>query len=118
MKILFLIIFISLPVFACKSKAPESIIRAMVNGQQVAGKDCSELPEEACVCFDGIELKDHDYIDGELIPNSDKKFAREVAEKNAQDAAKAKEDKCKNFSFKGSTIAALRAELNESLECR
>ena len=32
------------------------------------------------------------------------------------EAAKAKEDKKKNFQFKGSTIAALRAELNEWLE--
>ena len=32
------------------------------------------------------------------------------------EAKKAKEDKKKNFSFKGATIAALKAELNEWLE--
>lgn len=32
------------------------------------------------------------------------------------EAAKAKEEKKKNFQFKGNTIAALRAELNEWLE--
>ena len=117
MKILFLLIFISLPVFACKSKAPESIVKAMTLGQSVTGKDCSELPEEKCVCFDGIDVMDSDLIDGELIPNPDKKFARELKEKSEAEAAKAKEEKCKAFSFKGKTIAELRSELNESLEC-
>lgn len=116
MKTLILLFLISLNAFA--NSAPESIVRAMINGEQVPGKDCKEVPEERCINFAGLELRDHDLIDGQLVANPDKKFARELKEKNEKEAAKAKDDKCKSFSFKGTTIAQLRQELNESLECK
>jgi hypothetical protein len=53
-----------------------------------------------------------------LVESPVKKAAREQKEKNDAEVVKAKEEKCKSFSFKGTTIAQLRAELNESLECR
>lgn len=62
-----LLIFVSTPAISCNSKAPESIIRAMVNGEQVVGKDCSELPDEACICFDGIDLQDSEYVDNLVV---------------------------------------------------
>lgn len=52
-----------------------------------------------------------------LVESEAKKAAKIAANKALADAEKAKADKCKNFSFKGSTIAQLKAELNESLEC-
>jgi hypothetical protein len=57
--------------------------------------------------------------DGVKLVNSEaKKAAREAAEKARVEALKAKEEKCKNFSFKGATIAALRQEMNEWKECK
>lgn len=59
------------------------------------------------------------FINGKKLVNSEaKKAAREAAEKNAEDAKKAKEEKCKSFSFKGTTLKQVVAELNESLECK
>lgn len=107
---------ISLNAFA--NSAPESIVRAMIAGEQVPGKECKDIPEEKCIYFGDKDLQTVDLIDGELVENPDKKFAKELAEKNAKDAAKAKEDKCKNFTFKGTTIAQLKQELNDERECR
>jgi hypothetical protein len=113
--VLFLI-FVSTPTLACLSQAPESIVKAMIAGQSVAGKDCSELPEERCVCFDGKDLAVFDLIDGELVENSDKKFARglrEKADKDAEDSKKARraaaKDVLKSFSCAGAnTVAAAK----------
>jgi hypothetical protein len=53
-----------------------------------------------------------------LVVSEAKKAAREKKEKDDETAAKAKEEKCKTFSFKGTNMAALRAELNEWKECK
>ncbi len=91
--------------------------------------DC-QLKLEALVCQFGQPIKNLESmsvycalevfkVDGKILVNDPvKKAAREEAERLAKDAAKAKEEKCKNFSFKGTTIAQLKQELNESLECR
>lgn len=114
-----ILLLISFPVFACQNSLPESEARKAIALEPNAGsKSCKDLPEEKCVCYDGIDFRDADLIDGELVHNSDKKFARELKEKNEKDAEKAKEEKCKAFSFKGATIAQLRQELNESLGCK
>lgn len=106
--------------FACRNQLPESEVIKALNLEPNAGsKSCADLPEEKCVCYDGIDWRDAELIDGELVHNSDKAFARELAEENAEKARKEKEEKCKNFSFKGTTIAQLRTELNEWVgECK
>lgn len=158
--------------FAQKNSAPESIIRAMIAGTPIAGKECKDAPEERCFSFDGIDIRDHELVDNmvldfirkeqesqcldelncqeqlealvcslgspvknleslsvycaveaykkdgvKLVESAAKKAARLASEKAAEDSKKALELKCKSFSFKGTTIAALRQELNESLEC-
>ena len=55
-----------------------------------------------------LEADKHKYPEGYLVEYED--LTSEI------EAQKAKEDKKKNFSFKGTTIAALRNELNEWLE--
>jgi hypothetical protein len=104
---------------ACKLSIPESYIPTFLN-PPVYGhyQKCEDKPEEKCHCVEKVDPWTADLIDGELIPNPDKKFARELAEKNARDAEKAKEEKCKTFLFKGNTIAQLRQELNDERECR
>lgn len=115
---LFLLIT-STPAFACKLSIPERDVARFL-APPVSGHylKCEDYPEDKCHCVENVDPWATDYIDGELIANPDKKFARELAEKNAEDAKKAKEEKCKNFVYKGTTIAQLRQELNESLECR
>ena len=57
--------------------------------------------------------------DGVKLVESEAKRAAKIAkEKAEEDAKKAKEDKRKNFSFKGTTPAKLRDELNEWLEAQ
>lgn len=51
-----------------------------------------------------------------LVENPAKEAARKLAEKNKEDAEKAKELKKKSFEFKGTSIAQLRAELNEFIQ--
>lgn len=104
---------------ACKLSIPERDISRFL-APPVSGHylKCEDYPEDKCHCVEAVDPYASDYIDGQLIPNPDKKFARELAEKNAADAEKAQEAKCKSFSFKGKTIAELKAELNESLGCR
>ena len=53
-----------------------------------------------------------------LVESEAKKAAKMAADKAKEDAEKVKADKCKSFTFKGNTIAQLKVELNESLECR
>lgn len=91
--------------------------------------DC-QLKLEALVCSLGSPVKNLESLsvycaveaykkDGvKLVESPAKKTARLASEKAAEDSKKALELKCKSFSFKGTTIAALRQELNESLECR
>jgi hypothetical protein len=66
--------------------------------------------------FETIEqLQAHKAIRKEASPDST--FKEE--DHSAEEALKrAREDKCKNFIFKGVTIAQLRQELNDSMECR
>lgn len=167
-----ILLLISFPVFACMNQIPESEARKAISLEPNAGsKSCKDLPDEKCVCYDGIDFRDAELIDNlvldfirkekaescldeadciakeealicdlgkvirtenevycaveaykkdgvKLVNSEAKKAAREAAEKNAEDAKKAKEEKCKSFSFKGTTLAQLRAELNESLECK
>lgn len=105
--------------FACKLSIPESYVTTFLN-PPVSGhyEKCEDRPSEKCHCVESVDPWATDFIDGELVHNSDKAFAREHSENMAREAEKAKEEKCKTFSFKGATIAALRQELNESMECR
>lgn len=61
----------------------------------------------------GEEMAAHKLLRQEASPESTFEEIDTTAE---VEAAKAKEEKKKNFQFKGATIAALRAELNEWLE--
>lgn len=114
-----ILLLVSFPVFACKLSIPESYVPTFLN-PPVSGhyQKCEEKPEEKCHCIEDKDPWATDLIDGELVHNPDKKFAREHSEKLAEEAKKAKEEKCKNFSFKGTTIAALKAELNEWKDCK
>lgn len=113
------IMAISLPAFSCRNTIPLSEAKKAVALEPNAGsKTCADLPREKCLCFDGVDWRETDLIDGELISNPDKKFARELAEKNREDSEKQKHDKCHSFQFKGATIAQLRSEMNEWLECK
>jgi hypothetical protein len=117
MKYLFLLL-ISLPSFACmNSISPSDLKKVVESGSYQVAETLTYRGVDA-VCIDDKNLLEHDLIDGELIYNSDKAFAKENSEKAARDAEIVKRDKCKSFSFKGKTIAELRQELNESLECK
>jgi hypothetical protein len=117
MKILYLLILISLPVFACKNRIPESEARKAIALEAGAGsKSCADLPDEKCLCYDGVDWYSVDLIDGQLIENSDKKFAKELKERNEKDTLKAKAEKRRNFELKGKTILELKAELNEWIQ--
>ena len=59
------------------------------------------------------EIEAHKLKRQEASPDSTFEEIDTTAETEAK---KAKEEKKKNFSFKGTTIAALRSELNEWLE--
>ena len=52
---------------ACRNSAPESIIKAMTEEREVAGKECKDLPEEQCVCFDGLDVISAELIDNMVI---------------------------------------------------
>lgn len=114
-----IILFLSInTAFACQLSIPERDITRFLN-PPVSGHylKCEDYPEDKCVCVESVDPYATDLIDGELVYNADKAFARELFLKSSDDTKKAKETKCKSFSFKGSTIAQLRNELNESLEC-
>lgn len=119
MKYLIIFILSINTAFACKLSIPERDVARFL-APPVSGHylKCEDYPEDKCHCVENVDPWATDLIDGELIPNPDKKFAREHSEKMKADAKKAKEEKCKAFSFKGATIAQLRQELNESLECK
>ncbi len=117
--IIFIFLFVSFPALACRLGIPESYVQTFLN-PPVSGhyEKCESKPSEKCHCVEDIDPWTHDFINGELVYNSDKAFAKELADKNAKDAEEAKKSKCKDFSFKGSTIAALKLELNEWKDCR
>jgi hypothetical protein len=117
--LIYIFFFVSFPALACQLSIPERDIARFL-APPVSGHylKCEDYPDDKCICVENIDPWATDLIDDELVYNSDKAFARENSEKAAKDAEKAKEDKCKNFSFKGNTIAQLRQELNESLGCR
>ena len=78
---------------ACKLSIPESYVPTFLN-PPVSGhyKKCEEATKEKCVCVENVDPWATDLIDGELVPNSDKKFAREHSEKVARDNEKLKEE--------------------------
>jgi hypothetical protein len=113
------LILILLPSLALANYMSPSDIRACQAGQpsvvhlsgEKCGSDCVQVPQ-------GFDCTIFDLIDGSLVENADKKFAKEHSEKLAKEAEAAKEEKCKAHTFKGTTIAQLRAELNEWKECK
>jgi hypothetical protein len=120
MKIILILVFIfSFNSFACRNFIPESEARKAVALEPDAGsKTCQDLPQEKCLCFDGVDWRDTDLVDGQLVLNPDKKFARELAEKSAKESeekaaldAKSAEELIQNFDFKATTIAGLKTEL-------
>ena len=82
--------------FACKLSIPESYIPTFLT-PPVSGhyKKCEEAPEEKCVCVESVDPWSTDLIDGELVQNSDKKFARDLKVKNEAEAEKISEEKRK-----------------------
>jgi hypothetical protein len=122
----FTIIFIiTFPVFACVNFIPESeAIKAIALEPNAGSKTCADLPQERCLCFEGIDWKEVDLIDGELIPNPDKKFARELKEKNESDALQLKlearklaRERLKALNPDGArTIADLKAMVRDLIE--
>ncbi len=113
--LIFIFLLVSFPVLACKLSIPESYVPTFLN-PPVSGhyEKCESKPSEKCVCVETVDPWINDYIDGSFVYNSDKDFQKKLKE----DAKKAAEDKCLNFSFKGSTIAALKIELNEWKDCK
>lgn len=117
MKYLFILLFTS-PAFACMNRISPADAKKVIEAGSYQVAETLTYDGADFICIDGKNLLESDLIDGELIANPDKKFARELAEKNKAEAEKAKEEKCKNFSFKGATIAALKAEMNEWKDCK
>ncbi len=113
----FYVFFYVIEAKACQLSIPESYVPTFLN-PPVSGhyKKCEEAPEEKCVCVENVDPWATDLIDGELVPNSDKKFARELKEKKERDDEVSKRDKRKNFKFTGKTIAELRDQMNEWLD--
>lgn len=111
--------FISMPALACKLSIPESYIPTFLAPPVIGHyQKCEDRPKDKCHCVENVDPWTTDFIDGELVHNSDKKFAKELAEKNAEQARIQKEEKCREFRFNGTTIAALREEMNGWLECK
>jgi hypothetical protein len=113
-----LLLITTTPALACLNKISPVDARRVIEAQSYQAAETLTYQGEDAICIDGKDLLVHDLIDGELVENSDKKFSKEHSEKLAEEARKAKEEKCKNFSFKGATIAALRQEMNEWKECK
>jgi hypothetical protein len=62
---------------ACLNFIPESeakrIIAASPNPIAGSGITCTDLPDEACLCFDGIEWEAAEIVEGKLV-NDEKKL--------------------------------------------
>lgn len=115
------------------SELTDNMVLDFIRKEQEASceseEDC-QLKLEALVCESGSPIKNLESMsvycaiefmkkDGvKLVVSPAKKAAKEAAEKAEKEAQKAKEEKCKSFQFKGATIAALRAEMNEWKECK
>jgi hypothetical protein len=52
---------------ACKNSAPESVVRAMTKEQEIEGKECKDLPDEQCICFDGIDVNSAELVDNMVL---------------------------------------------------
>lgn len=123
-----LFLITSTPALACQLGIPESEAIKAINLEPNAGsKSCADSPEEKCVCYEGKDWATSDLVDGELVYNSDKAFAKErkeqsekdavkLAEQKKIDAIKAVKDSAPLEDAKGSTVAALRAEVNELIK--
>jgi hypothetical protein len=81
MKFIIIIILslISFNSFAkCLSKAPISAVRTYIESTvPVAGVDCSERPDEECICFDGIESWKVVDLEDEMV-NGEAKYSAKI----------------------------------------
>lgn len=108
--------------------SPDDLASCALDGQRefFSKPDlCEEKKGVRCLALDSdTDCKIVDLIDGELIPNPDKKFARELKEKSDLDAEKAKQDarKLARERLKAAdpdrarTIADLKAMIKDLLE--
>lgn len=94
--IIILAILFNTSLFAATGFISESAVRACGEGEVISvfyeQGECEKSGEKCFMITHEQNCKDFDLIDGELIPNHDKKFARELAEKNRAEAEKEREE--------------------------
>lgn len=119
MKYLFLLLF-SLPSFACMNRISPVDAKKVIEAQSYQVAESLTYQGTDFVCIDGKDLLVHDFINGQLVYNSDKAFARQLALEKAEVTRlqalaekKAAEEFIEAFEPKGNSIAALKAEVKQ-----
>jgi hypothetical protein len=80
-----LILLYSLLSFGCMNTIPLSEAVKAVNLEPNAGsKSCKDLPNEPCLCFDGIDWEEVELKNGKFVKSNAKKAAK-LARQEAQE---------------------------------